>query len=74
MDVTTLVDIGFAFGGLLGAGLIVYGAWLSLTVHEVKLAKGTQDENQHEVVVREPRPRIRAGTGERELRSSRGSV
>lgn len=74
MDITTLVDICFALGAVLGAGMMLYGAWLCLPVDDPRAAKASRDERQSEAVVREPRRRIRAGTGERELRGSESRV
>lgn len=70
---TTLLDIGVALAGLLGAALIVYGAWLCLLA-TVNPPKRSPDENQSDAFVRKPGRRVRAGTGERELRGSQGRV
>ena len=69
---TLLLDVCFGLGSLLGAGLVLYGAWLCL--HEMHATKGSRDEHESEAVLRQPRPHIRAGTGERELRSSQSGV
>lgn len=74
MDLAALGDICFAIGAVLGAALMVYGAWLSLPINHVQYTKASRDEKQSEAVVRKPRPRVRAGTGERELRRSQGRV
>jgi hypothetical protein len=69
MDQVLLLDFCVAIATALCVALLVYGVWLCLPELDgkpSKQAKGGQHESaETEAVVRQPRPRVRAGTGGR---------
>jgi hypothetical protein len=64
----SLVEVCVVLVTALCVALLLYGAWLCLPVANRKPSKESRDENASaaaEAVVREPRPRVRAGAGGR---------
>lgn len=65
MDSALLLDLCVAIATALCVTLLAYGIWLCLPELGAEPSEEQKDENEKhasEAVVRQPRPRIRAGT------------
>jgi hypothetical protein len=66
MDQALLLDVCVALATALCVALLIYGAWLCLPeLNRTPSKESQEDETESEAVIRQPRPRIRAGTSGR---------
>ena len=65
MDPRLLIDICVALATALCVAVMLYGAWLCVVSSTRKPPKEAQQPTESEAVVRQPRPRVRAGAPSR---------